>query len=115
MQIPQNQPVAMKPALLLLCGILLSISLSLAQNTRPNIVWIVVEDMSPGHLEVYGGTGGKTPHLNALAKESVLYMNAFSTAGVCAPSRAALITGAYQTAIGAHAHANFGSFGRSFG
>ncbi|WP_338226858.1 sulfatase family protein [Algoriphagus taiwanensis] len=68
---------------------------------RPNIVWIVVEDMSPEHLETYGGTGGKTPHLNALAAESLQYQNAFSTAGVCAPSRAALITGAYQTSIGA--------------
>ncbi|WP_026953196.1 sulfatase family protein [Algoriphagus mannitolivorans] len=68
---------------------------------RPNIVWIVCEDMSPEHLETYGGTGGKTPHLNALAAESVQYQNAFSTAGVCAPSRAALITGAYQTSIGA--------------
>ncbi|TDK46154.1 sulfatase family protein [Algoriphagus formosus] len=69
---------------------------------RPNIVWIVVEDMSPEHLETYGGTGGKTPNLNALAAESLQYQNAFSTAGVCAPSRAALITGAYQTSIGAH-------------
>ncbi|WP_035484262.1 sulfatase family protein [Algoriphagus marincola] len=69
---------------------------------RPNIVWIVVEDMSPEHLESYGGTGGKTPNLNALAAESLQYQNAFSTAGVCAPSRAALITGTYQTSIGAH-------------
>lgn len=68
---------------------------------RPNIVWIVCEDMSPEHLESYGGTGGKTPHLNALAAESRQYNNAYSTAGVCAPSRAALITGAYQTSIGA--------------
>jgi arylsulfatase A-like enzyme len=68
---------------------------------RPNIVWIVCEDMSPEHLESYGGTGGKTPNLNALAKESLQYNNAFSTAGVCAPSRSALITGAYQTSIGA--------------
>ncbi len=69
--------------------------------TRPNIVWIVCEDMSPEHLESYGGTGGKTPFLNQLAAESLQYENAFSTAGVCAPSRAALITGAYQTSIGA--------------
>jgi N-sulfoglucosamine sulfohydrolase len=70
-------------------------------SKRPNIVWIVCEDMSPEHLETYGGTGGKTPNLNALAAESVQYLNAYSTAGVCAPSRAALITGAYQSAIGA--------------
>lgn len=74
---------------------------SIDYPNRPNIVWIVVEDMSPEHLETYGGSGGKTPHLNALAAESLQYQNAFSTAGVCAPSRAALISGAYQTAIGA--------------
>ncbi len=99
---PPKATVAMKKLLLFLIGISFLFSLGLAQQNRPNIVWIVVEDMSPEHLEVYGGTGGKTPHLNALAKESVQYMNAFSTAGVCAPSRAALITGAYQTAIGGH-------------
>jgi hypothetical protein len=68
---------------------------------RPNIVWIVSEDMSPEHLGAYGGTGGKTPVLDSLAKSGMLFTNAFSTAGVCAPSRAALITGAYQTSIGA--------------
>jgi arylsulfatase A-like enzyme len=67
---------------------------------RPNIVWIVTEDMSPQHLGVYGGTGGKTPVLDAFATESVRYTNLFSTAGVCAPSRASIITGAYQTGIG---------------
>uniref|UniRef100_UPI004048041E sulfatase family protein n=1 Tax=Algoriphagus sp. TaxID=1872435 RepID=UPI004048041E len=72
-----------------------------AQPTPPNIVWIVCEDLSPQHLETYGGTGGKTPFLNALAAESVQYNHVFATAGVCAPSRAAIITGAYQTSIGA--------------
>ena len=72
-----------------------------AQPSPRNIVWIVCEDLSPQHLESYGGTGGKTPFLNALAAESVQYNQVFATAGVCAPSRAALITGAYQTSIGA--------------
>lgn len=72
-----------------------------AQPSPPNIVWIVCEDLSPQHLEFYGGTGGKTPFLNALAAESVQYNQVFATAGVCAPSRAAIITGAYQTSIGA--------------
>lgn len=67
----------------------------------PNILWIVNEDMSPEHLGVYGGTGGKTPVLDSLAMSGVIFTNAFSTAGVCAPSRAALISGAYQTSIGA--------------
>ena len=69
---------------------------------RPNIVWIVAEDLSPQHLGVYGGTGGSTPNLDALAADGMMYSEAYSTAGVCAPSRAALITGAYQTAVGGH-------------
>lgn len=92
----------MKKLFLFLLGIFLILSGGICQPSLPNIVWIVVEDMSPEHLESYGGTGGKTPHLNALAKESLQYQQVFATAGVCAPSRAALITGAYQTSIGAH-------------
>jgi len=69
--------------------------------TRPNIVWIVCEDMSP-HLGSYGEKVAKTPVLDQLAKESVRYTQAYSTAGVCAPSRSALITGNYQTSIGGH-------------
>ncbi len=68
---------------------------------KPNIVWIVCEDMSP-HLSSYGDKIVKTPNLDRLASEGVRYTNAFTTAGVCAPSRNAIITGRYQTANGGH-------------
>jgi N-sulfoglucosamine sulfohydrolase len=67
---------------------------------RPNIVWISNEDMSP-HLGAYGDPLARTPVLDRLARESIRYTSAFTTAPVCAPSRAAIITGMYQTAIGA--------------
>lgn len=67
---------------------------------HPNILWISVEDMSP-HLGVYGEKTAKTPHLDALATECIIYKNAFATAGVCAPSRAAIITSCHQWTIGA--------------
>lgn len=66
---------------------------------KPNILWITCEDMSP-HLGCYGEKVAQTPYLDALAQESVRYTHVFTTAGVCAPSRSALITGCYQTAIG---------------
>jgi N-sulfoglucosamine sulfohydrolase len=69
-------------------------------SSRPNIVWISNEDMSP-HLGAYGDKLARTPALDRLASESIRYTNAFSTAPVCAPSRAAIITGMYQAAIGA--------------
>jgi arylsulfatase A-like enzyme len=67
---------------------------------RPNIVWISNEDMSP-RLGAYGDRLARTPRLDRLARESIRYTRAFATAPVCAPSRAAVITGMYQTAIGA--------------
>ncbi len=67
---------------------------------RPNIVWISNEDMSP-RLGAYGDRLARTPVLDRLARESIRYTRAFATAPVCAPSRAAIITGMYQTAIGA--------------
>jgi arylsulfatase A-like enzyme len=67
--------------------------------TRPNILWITCEDMSP-HLGSYGDSQVKTPHLDKLASEGIRYTRVFATAGVCAPSRSAIITGMYQQSIG---------------
>jgi arylsulfatase A-like enzyme len=67
---------------------------------RPNIVWISNEDMSP-RLGAYGDALARTPVIDRLGGQSIRYTNAFTTAPVCAPSRAAIITGMYQTAIGA--------------
>jgi arylsulfatase A-like enzyme len=72
-----------------------------AGNKSPNILWLSVEDMSP-RLGAYGDHTVQTPNIDRLAKEGVLYTNAFSTAGVCAPSRCAIITAMYQTSIGGH-------------
>jgi N-sulfoglucosamine sulfohydrolase len=71
-----------------------------APQSRPNIVWISNEDMSP-RLGVYGDSLARTPVLDRFAAQSVRFSHAFTTAPVCAPSRAAIITGMYQTAIGA--------------
>ncbi|MDA9070028.1 sulfatase [Algibacter sp.] len=69
------------------------------KKTQPNIVWIVTEDISPT-LSFYGDSTAKTPHLDALAKESLIYDNAFAVVGVCAPTRSSIITGMYPTTIG---------------
>lgn len=68
---------------------------------KPNILWITCEDMSP-HLGSFGEKVAKTPNLDQLAKEGVRYTNVYSTAGVCSPSRNAIITGMYQTSAGGH-------------
>ncbi|NLS96342.1 MAG: sulfatase-like hydrolase/transferase [Planctomycetaceae bacterium] len=68
---------------------------------RPNIVWITCEDMSL-NLGCYGDTYAVTPNLDRLSARGVRYTNAFSHAGVCAPSRSGLITGMYPTSLGSH-------------
>ncbi len=66
-----------------------------------NILWISCEDMSP-RLGCYGDKTVPTPNIDRLAREGVRFTNAFCTAGVCAPSRNAIITGMYQTSTGGH-------------
>jgi len=66
---------------------------------QPNILWISCEDMSL-HLGCYGNKLVKTPNLDRLAAQGTRYTNAFTTAGVCAPCRSAIITGMYQQSIG---------------
>ncbi len=67
--------------------------------TRPNILWISAEDLSPD-LGSYGDAYSRTPNLDKLASQGARYTNAFSSAPVCAPSRSAIITGMYPTSIG---------------
>jgi arylsulfatase A-like enzyme len=73
------------------------------ETKRPNIVWIVVDDMS-ANFSCYGEKTIRTPHVDRLAKEGTRFGKAFVTAPVCSPCRSALITGCYQTTIGAHHH-----------
>src|SRR5687768_8845824 len=61
---------------------------------RPNIVWIVVEDMS-AHFSCYGETTIRTPNVDRLAAEGVKFERTFVTGPICSISRSALITGMY--------------------
>ena len=74
-----------------------------AQNTKPNILWILSEDISP-ELSCYGEPGVETPNLDQLAAEGVRFTNAFTSSPVCSTSRSAMITGMHQSSIGAHQH-----------
>ncbi len=68
---------------------------------RPNILWISAEDLSP-RMAAYGDSTVATPNLDRLANEGVVYDHAYTSAGVCAPSRNAIITGRYQISNGGH-------------
>jgi len=74
---------------------------------RPNLLLLVAEDLGP-RIGAFGDRAARTPVLDRLAAQGVRFSHAFTTAGVCAPSRAALVTGMHQIAIGAQ-HMRTGS------
>ncbi len=98
----------MQKEFLFLCSAAVSFSVNSCKTapeqkgpeTRPNILWITCEDMSP-RLGCYGDPIAKTPNIDKLAEEGIMFTQAHSVSGVCSPSRAALITGMYPTSFGA--------------
>lgn len=66
---------------------------------RPNIVWIVCEDMNP-ILGCYGDKVAKTPNIDKLAETGIVFRQAYASAPICAPARSCLITGVYPTSMG---------------
>ncbi len=68
---------------------------------QPNILWLTCEDISPT-LSFYGDSTAQTPALDKLAQSGMIFDYAFTTVGVCAPSRSSIITGMYPVSIGTH-------------
>ncbi len=81
----------------------ISVFNSRAQEVRPkyNILFLSCEDIDPT-IACYGAKGINTPNIDRLAKEGIRYTNAYSTVGVCAPSRSSIITGVYPVRLGTH-------------
>ncbi|AKJ64730.1 sulfatase [Kiritimatiella glycovorans] len=77
----------------------LAAAVSDERGRRPNILWITAEDMGP-HLGAYGDACAKTPRLDRLAGEGMLFLRCFSNAPVCGPARSTLITGRYPPSLG---------------
>jgi len=72
-----------------------------ASAQRPNILCVVAEDISP-YLGCYGDKYASTPNLDRLAGQGIRFTRMYTTIGVCAPSRASLITGLFPTSFGAN-------------
>jgi len=64
-----------------------------AITVKPNIIFIMTDDMGYGDLGCYGQTRIKTPNIDRLASEGIRFTNAYSGSSVCAPARSALMQG----------------------
>ena len=79
----------------LVITLLLTHVTGVAQNNKPNIVIIYVDDLGYGDLSCYGATEVSTPNADKLATEGVRFTDAHCSAATCTPSRYSLLTGRY--------------------
>lgn len=63
------------------------------ESSRPNIIYILADDLGYGDVGVYGQQKFRTPNIDQLAKEGIRFTQHYSGSTVCAPSRSALMTG----------------------
>jgi N-sulfoglucosamine sulfohydrolase len=73
----------------------LAYTYSVDEGKRPNILFVISDDQSYPHASIYGENWVQTPAFDRIAKEGVLFHNAFAASPGCSPSRAALLTGNY--------------------
>ena len=78
--------------LVLLCWIAIFSGPSEAADAKPNIIFILADDLGWGDLSCYGGEV-PTPNLDRMAREGTRFTQAYVASPICSPSRAALITG----------------------
>jgi arylsulfatase A-like enzyme len=71
-----------------------------ASKNRPNIIFILADDLGFTELGCYGNTFNETPNLDKLAGQGARFSDAYASAPVCSPYRAALMTGQYPARVG---------------
>jgi len=70
------------------------------EETPPNFVVVLIDDLGWKDLGCYGATYYETPHIDQLAADGIRFTDAYAAAAVCSPTRAALLTGRYPARIG---------------
>lgn len=69
-------------------------------NQKPNIIFIMADDLGWKELNSYGNTFNETPNLNKLASQGIRFTQAYAAAPVCSPTRASIVTGQYPARVG---------------
>ncbi len=68
--------------------------------TRPNVLFILIDDLGWRDVSCYGSEFYETPHIDALAREGMLFTDAYASCPVCSPTRASIMTGKYPARLG---------------
>jgi len=81
-----------------------SVTCAATEPRRPNILFFIMDDWGNGHAGAYGCTWVSTPSFDRVAREGLLYLNAYTPTAKCTPSRSAIMTGRYPWQLGAGAN-----------
>ncbi len=84
--------------------------LLMAETLKPNVIYILADDLGIGDLGCYGQKKLKTPNIDRLAKEGLRFTNHYSGNTVCSPTRAILMTGQHPGIVHCRGNGNEGSF-----
>lgn len=74
--------------------------LSIQAQKKPNIIFILVDDLGYGDLGCYGATDIQTPNIDKLGENGIKFTRAYANSTVCSPSRAAILSGNYPDLVG---------------
>jgi arylsulfatase A-like enzyme len=88
-----NRRIFLKQAALSLAAAPLFTSSVHAVPNKPNVIYILADDLGYGDLSCYGQERFKTPHLDQMASEGIKFTQHYSGSTVCAPTRCCLMTG----------------------
>jgi len=91
-----------------LAAVMGSVQAADRDSSRPNVLLIMTDNQSPNLLGAYGNTDIRTPHIDRLASQGMLFEKAYATSGVCSPSRAVLMTGLLPSTNGVHEEPTLG-------
>ncbi|MFC1760840.1 sulfatase [Planctomycetota bacterium] len=96
MKIKAKLPVTLWAAILLVgCA-----SAELTKGTRPNIIYLMADDQNLGSVGCYGNPEVKTPNMDRLGNEGVIFGRHYNTTAICMASRATVFTGMYEYKTG---------------
>ena len=79
-------------------------SLAGAEQKPTNVLFVIADDWGHGHASAYGCPWVKTPNFDRVAKEGLLFLNAYTPTAKCTPSRSAILTGRHPWLLGAAAN-----------
>ena len=100
----------LKKSHFLILSLILSFSCNTSKGSRekkPNIILLLADDLGYNELGSYGQKIIRTPNLDSLAKEGMIFKNFYAGNAACAPSRAVLLTGKKSSKVSIRGNAGF--------